>query len=222
MKSVLLFDLDGTISDPVVGIWRSFNYALEHFGYEPCSRETISTYIGPPLDESFRIITGNDSTKSILELVAKYRERFSRIGYSENKLYPGISEAIEFLSQNGASLAICTSKRKDFAETILNLFELRDCFEFISGGDVGITKSQQIQSLISKRLISNNAIMIGDRAIDLIAAHQNGIKSIGVLWGYGSQSELLAQSPALLLSNAHELKRLLTQAHEQSSIAREN
>ena len=205
----LLFDLDGTISDPLHGIARSFNYALSFFGYEEIPVSGISEYIGPPLDESFKIITGINDNNKIRDFISKYRERYSEVGFSENKLYPGIKESIDDLSKKNISMAICTSKRKDFAERILELFGIRQHFKFVSCGDIGIQKWQQIASLIESDSIDHNCIMIGDRAIDLSAAHKNGIKSAGVLWGYGSRTELETQSPICLLSQPSDLLKLI-------------
>jgi phosphoglycolate phosphatase len=203
----LLFDLDGTISDPIVGIWRSINYALEAFGFEPRSIEEISPFIGPPLDEIFNSLTQDPSITE--EIIAKYRERFSEVGYSENMLYPGIREVIISLSDNWVSMGVCTSKRKDFAERILRMFDLHDKFEFVSGGDIGIKKYQQIESLLADDLIDQNTLMIGDRAIDLISAHRNGLQSVGVLWGYGSNNELEAESPKYIFRKPSELLTLV-------------
>ena len=205
----LLFDLDGTISNPIAGIWRSINYALEYYGYQSITEEEASKYIGPPLDEIFMSLVLNKKADHINELIAKYRERFSEVGYSENELYPGMEETILSLVNTGLSLGICTSKRKDFADKILKMFHLRDYFEFVSGGDVGVKKHQQIRTLLSQNFIDNNTCMIGDRAVDLIAAHKNGIKSAGVLWGFGSRFELEGQSPEFLLEKPEELKLLV-------------
>jgi phosphoglycolate phosphatase len=206
-KPLLLFDLDGTISDPIVGIWRSVNYALEDFGFEPCSIEQIAPFIGPPLDEIFNAFTQDPSITT--DIIAKYRERFSDVGYSENELYPGMKEIINSLADHKIQLGICTSKRKDFAERILHMFGMHDNFEFVSGGDIGIKKYQQIESLLADNLIDQNTLMIGDRATDLISAHKNGLQSVGVLWGYGSEKELEAESPRYILRKPSELMTLV-------------
>jgi phosphoglycolate phosphatase len=205
----LLFDLDGTISDPLEGIARSFNYALSFHGYDELPVSDLAQYIGPPLDASFKIITGINDETEILAFISKYRDRYSDIGFSENKLYPGVLESIGNLSKHSIPMAICTSKKQDIAEKILKRFEIRHHFKFVSGGDVGIQKWQQIESLIDLGLIDHNCIMIGDRAVDLSAAHKNGIKSAGVLWGYGSRTELEAHSPICLLSQPSDLMRLI-------------
>jgi phosphoglycolate phosphatase len=208
-RTFLLFDLDGTISDPLEGIARSFNYALSFYGYDEIPVPNFANYVGPPLDESVKKITGLINDNEVNAFISKYRERYSDLGFSENKLYPGIREVINDLSEHEIAMAICTSKRQDFAERILNLFGINDHFKFVSGGDVGIQKWQQIESLIDNGSIDHDCIMIGDRAVDLSSAQKNGIKSAGVLWGYGSRAELETQSPICLLSQPSDLLRLI-------------
>ena len=141
----LVFDLDGTISDPKEGIVKSLNYSLSAHGFETQDQGELSRFIGPPLDNTFIAITKSDDAELISSLVSKYRERYSDIGFSENVLYEGIPEALEHLSSiPDIKLGICTSKRVDFAERILDLFGLRHFFFFVNGGDVGIEKWQQL------------------------------------------------------------------------------
>lgn len=204
----LVFDLDGTISDPAVGIGRSINYALQFYGYPAIAEEQVSSLIGPPLDQAFESITGNTSPTDLAALVAKYRERYSEVGYSENVLYSGVPEALEVLASAGVSSGLCTSKRVDFAERILKMFGLRRYFKFLSGGDIGVRKSEQLAVLLSDRTISPGAIMIGDRAVDIEAAKLNGLGSVGVLWGHGSAHELKKASPTMLLEFPHQLVEL--------------
>ena len=208
-ENFLLFDLDGTISDPLDGIARSFNYALSFLGYDEMPTANFAQYIGPPLDESFKIITGINDETTINAFISKFRERYFDVGFSENELYPGIAESLNELSSQNVSMAICTSKRQDMAEKILNLFEIQGHFQFVSGGDVGIQKWQQIESLLNEGAIGHNAVMIGDRDIDLTAAHKNGIRSAGVLWGYGSREELEDQTPLCLFSKPSDILKII-------------
>jgi phosphoglycolate phosphatase len=120
-----------------------------------------------------------------------------------------IKESLNNLSNKNISMAICTSKRQDFAEKILAFFGISHFFRFVSGGDVGIQKWQQIESLIDSGSIDQSCIMIGDRAVDLSAAHKNGIQSVGVLWGYGSRTELESQSPICILRQPADLLKLI-------------
>jgi phosphoglycolate phosphatase len=205
---LILFDLDGTLSDPLVGIGRSINYALEHFGFAPLDLARLAPYVGPPIDETFAALTGASSDTDIRALVAKFRERYSDVGYSENVLYPDIADAIAHLGDADVPLGICTSKREDFADRILQMFGLRAHFAFVSGGDVGIAKWQQIAALVASGRVGPTTLMVGDRATDLIAAHRNGLLSAGVLWGYGSEAELAQEQPHYVFRNAAELKTL--------------
>jgi phosphoglycolate phosphatase len=205
---LILFDLDGTISDPLVGIGRSINHALAHFGYPTHELEALAPYIGPPLDESFAAITGVVAKAELAALVAKYRERYGEVGYSENVLYPGISDAVVALRRAGIPLGVCTSKRQDFAEQILAMFGLREHFEFVSGGEIGTPKWRQMEALLAQGKVSNASLMVGDRAVDVEAAHRNGLHAAGVLWGYGSAAELAEVRPRYSFAAPADLHEL--------------
>ncbi|GAB2905014.1 HAD family hydrolase [Uliginosibacterium flavum] len=201
----ILFDLDGTLSDPLQGIGRSLNYALAHFGYPERELADLAPCIGPPLDQSLAQLTGTTSTEHIGELVAKYRERYGDIGYAENVVYDGIPQALAQLHASGIPLAVCTSKRADFAERILDLFGLREYFRFVSGGDVGIHKWQQIAGLVAQGTVTSASLMVGDRDVDIDAGQRNGLSAAGVLWGFGSHAELSAGQPRYLFKQPDEL-----------------
>lgn len=208
MAGSLLFDLDGTLSDPLVGIGRSINYALSHFGYPELPLSQLAVYVGPPLDQSFTLITGVDSSAALEGFVTKYRERYGEIGYSENVLYPGIPQVLKSLTDAGVRLGVCTSKRADFAEKILELFSLDSYFSFVSGGEIGTQKWQQIRNLLETGAVTESTVMVGDRAVDITAAHRNGLDAAGVLWGHGSRQELEAEKPRYLFSTPQELLSL--------------
>jgi phosphoglycolate phosphatase len=205
---LLLFDMDGTLSDPLVGIGRSLNHALTHFGYAPLELPEVSAYVGIPLDETFQALTGITAPFRLNALVAKYRERYAEVGYAENVLYPGIAEALARLAAADVALAVCTSKRKCFAERILEKFGIRSYFRFVSGGDTGVRKWQQVEELLAKGWISESSVMVGDRAADLIAAHRNRLTAAGVLWGFGSREELERESPRYWLGTPSEIPML--------------
>jgi phosphoglycolate phosphatase len=206
--SALIFDLDGTLSDPAVGIGRSLNYALDAFGYRSLSAPEVARYVGPPLDWAFGQIVPDASPARVLALVAKYRERYRDVGYKENVLYPGITEALARLLSDGVPMGVCTSKRTDFAEQILEMFHLRPHFSFVHGGDVGVAKGDQLRALLEQGMVRPMATMIGDRAADIEAARANGLGAIGVLWGHGTRAELVAVGPDRLLENPAELAGL--------------
>ena len=203
----LIFDLDGTLTDPALGFVRSVNFSLESHGIDPIEEENLKKFIGPPLDGAFREILHLDQNEDVSSFVIKYRERYSEVGFSENILYDGIPDVLVALRGVGFRLGVCTSKRVDFAERILSLFDLRQHFEFVNGAEVGIKKSNQLKELMSQNLIYANSIMIGDRHVDIEAAKMNSMRSVGVLYGYGSKQEIedanpewIAMDPKSLLS----------------------
>jgi len=202
----LIFDLDGTISDPSDGIARSVNHALSLLEYEPVAEERVHRMIGPPLTEIFEHFLGPLAEDRLLGLVEAYRDRYAATGYRENELYEGMPEVISTLSARGFRLGICTSKRADYAARIIEMFGLRDFFEFIDGGDIHIKKYMQLEKLLANGVCRERAVMIGDRAVDIEAARRNGMSSVGVTWGFAHHEELeraaptqLARSPAELL-----------------------
>lgn len=207
-REVLVFDLDGTLSDPAEGIGKSFDFALRRHGHPPLRADQISFVIGPPLDVSFRALTGVDDAGHLSALVAAYRERYAEVGYAENRLYPGIPDALAALRGAGRRLGVCSSKRVDFCEQILALFGLRAHFDFVSGGDVGVAKAQQLGELLARGAIGGCATMIGDRAVDVQAAQAHGLASVGVLWGHGSRSELEQAGAQRLLATPNDLLTL--------------
>lgn len=200
----IIFDLDGTISDPKDGIVGSINYSLAVHGFVERSDNELIKYIGPPLDKVFEELADNSDKKQILSLVSKYRERYAKVGYTENTLYDGILESLEKLALK-YPLALCTSKRADFAHKIISLFQIDHLFKIVSGGDVGISKTQQLSELLANGTIGPNSIMVGDRNADLIGAHNNKLESVGVLWGYGDYQELIKESPSMILETPQQL-----------------
>ena len=207
--AALVFDLDGTLSDPAVGIGRCMNHALRHHGHPAIAEADVARYIGPPLDESFAALVRDASAQHVAALVERYRDRYAQIGYAENTIYAGIPEALAALRDAGATLGVCTAKRVDFAERILDLFGIRRHFAFVSGGDIGISKAGQLAALLRDDVIDGSATMIGDRAIDILAAKANGLRSVGALWGHGGVAELRAAGPDVLLQSPAELSGLV-------------
>lgn len=207
-RNTLVFDLDGTLSDPAVGIGRSINHALVAFGFAPISDVAVSQYIGPPLDQIFRAITGIDAAETLAALVGKYRERYADVGYAENVLYPGIPEALASLAAQGCVLGVCTSKRVDFADQILRMFGLRSHFAFVDGGEIGVHKDRQLGALVANGTIGPGSTMIGDRAVDVLAAKRNALRSVGVLWGHGSRDELESAGADMIMESVESIPLL--------------
>jgi phosphoglycolate phosphatase len=205
----ILFDLDGTLTDPLLGFARSINYALEAHGLETQTQQHLAQYVGPPLEGTLSALTGHDDQMHIAALVAKYRERYLDIGYAENTVYPSVRETLQSLQSAGQRMAVCTSKPERTARMVLELFELDGFFEFVSGGDVGVAKWMQIEKLKADDNICDRTVMIGDRAIDLSAGHRNDVFAGGVLWGYGARLELAAESPAHLFEQPSDWLSLL-------------
>lgn len=207
--SHFIFDLDGTLSDPLEGMADALNYALVSHGYPEKNTSDFSRYIGPPLEGTLASITGQNDEDHILSLVAAYRERYLDTGFAQNAVYPGIAELLTGLKDAGQRLGVCTSKPATTARKVLALFQLDHYFEFISGGDIGVSKGDQLQQLLETNVIDGNALMIGDRDVDMIAAHDNKLAAAGVLWGYGSQSELSGHRPKHLVETPACLSSLI-------------
>ena len=194
MYKYLLFDLDGTLTDPGLGITNSVMYALRKFDINVEERTSLYKFIGPPLRDSFETFYGFSSEKSELA-VQYYREYFSERGLYENEAYDGIADLLTQLKERGKSLIVATSKPESFAIKILQHFKLYDYFDFVAGATMDATRNKKAD-IIKYALESCNisekssVIMIGDREHDVIGAKENGLDSIGVLFGYGSYDEL--------------------------------
>ena len=196
MYKYLLFDLDGTLTDPGVGITNSVMYTLRKFGINVTDRTTLYKFIGPPLRESFEAFFGF-SEEQCEQAVRYYREYFSETGLYENEVYDGIPETLSQLKESGRKLIVATSKPELFAEKILKHFELYDFFDLVAGATMDNSRSEKadvIRYALESSGVSDisSAVMIGDRKHDILGAAANGIDSIGVLYGYGSRDELTA------------------------------
>lgn len=201
----LIFDLDGTLTDPAVGIIRCMNYALSSMNFTPRFDKEITRFIGPPLEIALRELSGSNDEACIQQLMVTYRERYGELGYAENQVYDGIYNMLDAFHARGIPMGVCTSKLEKYAIKILKEFDLFDYFGFVSGGDYRITKSHQLATLLKAGTINSNALMIGDRAIDLTSAQENGLPGAGVLWGYGSSDELATGQPVFVAAKPAEL-----------------
>ncbi|HCY13407.1 MAG TPA: HAD family hydrolase [Gammaproteobacteria bacterium] len=205
----IIFDLDGTISDPKDGIARSINFALECHNFEAKGEDEIGKLIGLPLDQMYAQLIEATEPSLVSSLIARYRERYVEIGYAENTLYEGMEASLRHLhASSAAPLAICTTKKADVAKKILEMFGLDDLFEFVSGGDIGIKKYQQLEQLLYDGTITRNSLMVGDRFVDIRAARRNQLRSAAVLWGYGSRIELENEQPTFILEQPLQIKEL--------------
>ena len=207
MIKYLLFDLDGTITDPKEGITKSVQYALSKLGIEE-NCENLLKFIGPPLLNSFMDFYDFDKEKA--ELAIKYyRERYSTIGLFENSAIEGIEEVLSKLKEAGFILAIATSKPTHFAIPICEKYNLDKYFDLILGSELDGTrskKSEVILEVLNKlNAIPNESIMIGDRMHDIIGAKEAGIKSIGVTFGYAEDGELEESGADFIVESSSEL-----------------
>ena len=189
-----LFDLDGTLTDPGIGITNSVMFALEKFGIHIEDRTELFSFIGPPLGESFQEQFGFSEAQA-QKAVEYYREYFRPKGIFENSVYEGIPELLKKLRENSITVAVATSKPYEFAVRILEHFALKQYFDYIGGAtmDGRISKKTDVIAELLKELgeaDKSRILMVGDRDQDIAGAKANGLKSAGVLWGYGSEEEL--------------------------------
>lgn len=192
----LLFDLDGTLTDPKTGIVNCFRYALEELGVSCPPDHELQTYIGPPLFYTFHTILNTDDRSVVDEAIAHYRKRFSSEGIYENKLYDGIPEVLETLCSASATLYLATSKAEVFARRIVEHFGLGTFFRALYGSGLDGTRGEKTELIAwileQENLSPEDCRMIGDRKHDAIGALANGVTPHGVLWGYGDAEELNA------------------------------
>ena len=194
MYQYILFDLDGTLTNPEIGITSSVMYALEKFGVKVEDRKELHPFIGPPLSYSFQNYYGLSEADS--ELAIKYyRERFSVKGLYENEVYNGVEKALQQLKESGKTLIIATSKPEEFTLKILEHFDLLKYFDFVAGATMDGSRGEKADVIryaleISEIEDKSEAIMIGDRKYDILGAKENGLESIGVLFGFGDHKEL--------------------------------
>lgn len=189
----ILFDLDGTLTDPALGIKNSIRYALNKQSRPILDDETLNAFIGPPLIDTFIKFCGV-TRKEAESLVADYREYFRSKGMFENKVYPMIPEMLHALKNAGCALFVATSKPEPFAKTILEHFDLTKYFDFIGGStlqETRTTKTEVLQYVIeTNRLNAADCLMVGDRYYDIEGAKNCNMKVAAVLFGYGDEEEL--------------------------------
>ena len=190
----IYFDLDGTLTNPKPGITRSIQYALQKLDHPTMPTEDELTWcIGPPLRASFVRLLGAETSADLA--VSYYRERFSDVGLYENGVYDGIGDVLTSLRASGHRLFVATSKPHVFAERIIDHFGLRNHFERVFGSELDgtrVDKSHLLEYALKEALVDPaKTLMIGDRSHDMVGAKNNGMKGIGVLYGYGSRDELV-------------------------------
>jgi phosphoglycolate phosphatase len=207
----LLFDLDGTLTDPKLGILACIRHALAQLGVAINPQLNLEYCIGPPLRDSFRNLLGNQC--DVEAAVTLYRQRFAAIGLYENRVYEGIPECLLQLRDSAWSIHLATSKPTIYADKIIRYFQLMHYFDGVYGshldGRLG-DKTELLNHLLEREdLDPANCVMIGDRSFDMIGANNNAIRAVGVLWGYGSHEELRHAGAASLCETPADLHDLL-------------
>ena len=208
----LLFDLNGTLTDPFEGITRSVEYALNAFGIEVEDRRVLAPFIGPPLVESLTERYGF-TMEDAVAAVAKYREYFAVKGLYENELFEGIPELLSDCRKAGYKISMATSKPTHYARIIAEHFDIARYFDAIHGSSLDgtrITKSSVVaEAVAEEHLDPTRALMIGDRRHDVEGAGEHGIRTVGLLYGYGSREEHEAAGAAYIVNDLDELRELL-------------
>jgi phosphoglycolate phosphatase len=210
----IFFDLDGTLTDPKPGITRSIQYALQKLDHPTIPTEDELTWcIGPPLRASFVRLLGAEEHAD--RAVSLYRERFSDIGLFENRVYDGIREVLTTLSRSGRRLFVATSKPHVFATRIVEHFDLRAHFEYVFGSELDgtrVDKSHLLEYVLKKAAVDPaKTLMIGDRSHDMVGAKNNGMRAIGVLYGYGSREELLGAGASQVCATPQAIPGCISQ-----------
>ena len=209
MPTDVFFDLDGTLTDPYDGISRCICHALEHFDAPVPDTDTLRSFIGPTLYDTFGELLGESRVD---EAVAVYRERFDRIGWQENEPYAGIDAVLSGLASSGHRLFVATSKPRVFAERIVEHFGLSAHLTEVFGAELDGTRGDKTELLawaLARRGGDDPAVMIGDRRHDMIGATNNNMFAIGVTWGYGSIDELESAGAERLAHTPDDITRLL-------------
>lgn len=218
-KPTILFDLDGTLTDPREGITRAVQYALASFGIREENLDRLCPFIGPPLFDSFQEFYGfgeEQARRAILE----FQTYFKRQGMFENRVYEGMEQMLEDLKKTGVRLAVATSKPEPFAKQILEHFGLSGYFERVCGANLDETRGRkgEVIAYALEELGLQKAerpdwrsevLMVGDRKHDVLGAHEHGIPCVGVLYGYGSRAELEAAEAEFLMENVKMLGTFL-------------
>ena len=220
-KEYLLFDLDGTLTDPKVGITTCVQYALKTFGIDEPDLDKLEPFIGPPLLDSFKEFYGFDDEKA-QAAIEKYRERFRDVGIFENEIYRGVPEMLKKLKQRGLHLGVASSKPTVFVEKILEHFRIKDYFEVVVGSELDGTRSDKAEVVLEalRRFFPNGRVqkhkvfMIGDRKFDVIGAKNVGVESVAVSYGYGDMEELMQAHADYIVRSVEELKRFLLRGYE--------
>jgi phosphoglycolate phosphatase len=220
-STTLLFDLDGTLTDNFEGIANCIRYALARMDLPDPGTDALRTCVGPPLRETLPRLIGNDDAVTTERALALYRERFAELGWRENAVYPGVPDMLAAAARAGLRAFLCTTKPQHFAEKIVAHFGLGEFLSGVYGASFDgrfDDKADLLAHLLAHEgLEGRNCLMIGDRKHDIRAARRNGARSLGVLWGYGSRTELVEAGADALIMSPSEFSRGLAEAQAASS-----
>ena len=210
--TTILFDLDGTLTDPGLGITNSVMHALRRMGIQPPEREALYKFIGPPLKWSFHEYYGFDDAQCE-EAIVRYREHFADKGLFENELYPAVPGMLQALRDAGLRLAVATSKPEPFSERIIDHFGLTPYFEAVCGSTLEETRTEKWEviqyALELLGVTPAETVMVGDREHDVLGAKKCGVRCIGVLYGYGSREELEAAGTAAIAESPEQVAEIV-------------
>lgn len=203
----LFFDLDGTLTDPGPGITRCVEHALVSLGRPVPEAESLRRFVGPPLQQSFAEIL--ETPEEVAEAIRLYRKRFAPVGLYENSVYPDVPQGLAALKRAGHRMWVVTSKPHVFARRIVEHFGLSGLFEEVYGSELSgenADKTDLLREVLAREALRpEDACMIGDRALDVLAARAHGVEAVAVLWGYGSREELAAAAPDRVVASMLEL-----------------
>lgn len=210
-RDIILFDLDGTLTESGPGIMKAAQYALRTYGIEKPWQE-LSYFVGPPLSETFAAFVAEPEIPGI---IAKFREYYQKDGWLDNAPYPGVREMLDALRAGGKRLMVATSKLDRLAVQVLAHFDLLSRFEAVCGAPEGDPAAAQKASIVRAALAKagctdpGRAVMVGDRKYDITGGHQAGLAAIGVLYGYGSREELTQAGADALAESPEALTKLI-------------
>ena len=213
MYDIILFDLDGTLSDSGPGIMHSVRYALAKYGIAGESEEALRRFVGPPMIESYMKFYGFDHEQAV-QALAYYREDYLAGAIYMNTPYEGMEETLKGLKAAGKTLVVATGKPTPMAEDVLRHFGWEGYFSYIAGATMDESRSEKneiIDYALDALGVSDRAgvLMVGDRDNDVLGAKKAGVDCCGVLWGYGSREELQGARAKYLIEKPEELARLV-------------
>ncbi|MFC1953327.1 HAD hydrolase-like protein [Chloroflexota bacterium] len=209
----VLFDLDGTLTDPKEGFVNCIQYALRQLGQSSQNEEYIASLIGPPLHSTFVTLLHSDESELIGEAIRLYRQRYSETGIFESEIYPGITELLDLLHRNSYQLWVLTFKPKIWIEKIIKHFSYEQWFSGVFGPTLDERLSDKVElvksAIAGAKMIPADTVIIGDRKEDIIAGNINGILTVGVTYGYGTREEIIDAEPNYICDSPDDIRQVI-------------